>query len=179
MLRALKASASAMVVGPFWPPDGGGTQGALALLPLRRRGDAEPNESIVFAKDFIGRARRDGHGITDCRQAGLMAHRYRRLLLGAILTLLVAIGSLLGGVGPLRRMAWAALHAPDRLPTLAEDPRIRYEPGAENLARSIAAGLPGAVATIERVQGRPFKRVCVYAFISSDSFTAYGAAGGG
>jgi hypothetical protein len=108
-----------------------------------------------------------------------MAHRYRRLLLGAILTLLVAIGSLLGGVGPLRRMAWAALHAPDRLPTLAEDPRIRYELGAENLARSIAAGLPGAVATIERVQGRPFKRVCVYAFISSDSFTAYSAAGGG
>jgi hypothetical protein len=106
-----------------------------------------------------------------------MAHRHRRLLV-VILALLVASGGLLGGVGPLRRMAWAAFHAPDRLPAFAEDPRIRCEPGAENLARLIAPGLPGAVATIERVQGRPFKRVSVYVFTSSDSFAAYGASGG-
>jgi hypothetical protein len=107
-----------------------------------------------------------------------MAYRYRRFLVVATLTLLVAIGMVLAGVGPLRRIAWAALHAPDRLPAFAADPRIRYEAGAEDLARSIAMGLPGAVATIESVQGRPFKRVSVYAFGSSDSFTAYGAAGG-
>jgi hypothetical protein len=106
-----------------------------------------------------------------------MAHRYRRLLI-VILALLVAIGSLLGGVGPLRRIAWAELHAPDRLPALADDPRVRYEPGAENLARLVAPGLPEAVATIERVQGRPFKRVSVYVFASSDGFAAYGASGG-
>jgi hypothetical protein len=52
------------------------------------------------------------------------------------------------------------------------------EPGAEALARAIVTGLPGAVATIERVQGRPFKRASVYAFASSNSFTVYGAAGG-
>ena len=72
----------------------------------------------------------------------------------------------------------AALHDPDRLPALAEDRRIRFEPGAENLARSIAAGLAGAVGTMESVHGRPFKRVRVYVFTSSDNFTTYGAAGG-
>jgi hypothetical protein len=39
-----------------------------------------------------------------------MAHRYRRLLTVSILGLPGAIGSLLGGVTPLRWIAWAAVH---------------------------------------------------------------------
>jgi hypothetical protein len=95
------------------------------------------------------------HGATDWRPAAedLMAHRYRRFLTVSI-GLPMAIGSLLGGVTPLRWIARAAVQAPDRLPVLDEDPRIRHKFGAENLARSTASGLPGAVATIERLQGR-------------------------
>jgi hypothetical protein len=64
----------------------------------------------------------------------------------AILALVVAIGSLSAGVagaGPLRRMAWAALHAPDRLPALAADPWIRSSPARklslERLSRAFRA----------------------------------------
>ena len=40
----------------------------------------------------------------------------------------------------------------------AADGRVRYEPGAEALADSVAACLPNAVRTVEREHGLPFKK---------------------
>jgi len=100
---------------------------------------------------------------------------HRRILLIAVAVPLVLSAWLLIASGPLRRLAWASLHSPDRLQALIADPRIRFEPGAEDLARILAAALPRATETIERAQGRPFKSIALYAFASRESFAAYGA----
>jgi len=58
--------------------------------------------------------------------------------------------------------------------TLDADPRIRYEPGAENLARAVAAALPAVVARVEDCQSAPFKASFrVYVCASHQSFTAH------
>src|SRR5215204_6027552 len=100
---------------------------------------------------------------------------HRRILLIAVAVPFVLSAGLLIASGPLRRLAWAPLHSPDRLQALIAGPRIRFEPGAEDLARILAAALPREIETIERAQGRPFKSIALYAFASRESFAAYGA----
>jgi hypothetical protein len=96
------------------------------------------------------------------------------LLIGLAGTLALSVGAL-GAIGPVRRLAWALLHSADRLPALAADPRVHFEPGAEDLARAIAEILPQAVAAVEAAQGRPFKSLAIYAFATVDAFATYGA----
>ena len=58
------------------------------------------------------------------------------------------------------------------LVALAADPRVRYEPGAEDLARQAAAHLPEAINQVEEGQFRKFTRpveVRVYATVESYS----------
>lgn len=57
--------------------------------------------------------------------------------------------------------------------TLEADPRIRYEPGAENAASAFAAALPAAVSRVEECQSAPFKKPFrVYVCASHESFTS-------
>ncbi len=101
--------------------------------------------------------------------------RRRRFFAIALALFLVLLVAVLTAHGPLRRAIWASLHSPDRLPTSAADPRVKFESGAEELARAVAATLPEAVETIEKTQGRSFKWVSVYVFASTESFATYGA----
>ncbi|QGM45617.1 hypothetical protein [Methylocystis heyeri] len=67
----------------------------------------------------------------------------------------------------------AALHDPQTLPALPQDPRIHYQPGAAPYATAVAALLPQAAATIEAVQGRPFgKPFTVTVFADDDAYAA-------
>ena len=54
------------------------------------------------------------------------------------------------------------------------DTRIRFEPGAEDMATAIAAALPEAIARVEECQSRPFNTSFrVYVCASHQSFTTY------
>ncbi|HMK90968.1 MAG TPA: hypothetical protein VK446_15200 [Methylocystis sp.] len=71
-------------------------------------------------------------------------------------------------------LAW--LNDPIGLPSLAEDPRIHFQPPVAVCARDAAAMLPEATARVASLQGRPFARapiVGVYA-----SFDDYARANG-
>jgi hypothetical protein len=48
------------------------------------------------------------------------------------------------------------LNMPERMPALAANSQVHYEPGAENSARDVAALLTDATARVEAVHGRPF-----------------------
>jgi hypothetical protein len=57
---------------------------------------------------------------------------------------------------------------------LDADPRVRFERGAEDLARTVAAALPAAVARVEACQSRPFETPFrVYVCASHESFTSH------
>lgn len=78
----------------------------------------------------------------------------------------------LAGCGP----ASALLHDPRALPCLYDDCRVRYQPGAEFLAAQVDKLLPGAMARVAALQGRPFGApVTVAAFADA---AAYAAANG-
>lgn len=76
----------------------------------------------------------------------------------------------------LRVALLAEFHDPARLPALATDSRVHFEPAARDCAERVAAALPAAIARIENVHGRPFAKppvVGVYA-----SFETYAHANG-
>lgn len=57
---------------------------------------------------------------------------------------------------------------------LETDPRVRFEPGAEDLARAVAAALPEAIARVEECQAGAFRRPFrVYVCASHESFTGH------
>ena len=55
-----------------------------------------------------------------------------------------------------RHIASAYWNMPDRLPALAGNNLVHFEPGAEDYAQDVSALLPAAIARIEAAQGRPF-----------------------
>lgn len=92
----------------------------------------------------------------------------RLVLAGAAIPV---VATLLVLAQPRARTALRLVHG---FSTLAADPRIRYEPGAENLARAVAVALPAAVARVEERQSAPFKTSFrVYVCASHESFTSH------
>jgi hypothetical protein len=90
---------------------------------------------------------------------------------------LIVIG---GGVAlsmpAVRHLISGLWNLPDRLPALADNSPVHYEPGAEDYARDVAALLPDAIVRVEAAHGRPFAHpatVGVYA-----TMEAYAAANG-
>lgn len=81
----------------------------------------------------------------------------------ALKTAVLAVGAFLLVAGitasampQLLYTAAAWWYDPGTFPSLDEDPRIHYEPGAEAYARAVAAIMPQAVKRVETAQGRPF-----------------------
>lgn len=59
--------------------------------------------------------------------------------------------------------------------TSPSDPRVHYEAGTDRIAETVAAALPQAISTIERLQYRPFSRpVEVYICAGEKSLASYG-----
>lgn len=71
--------------------------------------------------------------------------------------LLLTAGGVVAAIPTLRHFAMALAHDPSQLPSVLGDDRVRFEPGAEDCAFSVAALLPAAIADIEAAHGRKFR----------------------
>jgi hypothetical protein len=77
-----------------------------------------------------------------------------------------------------RHIVSALWNPPDRLPSLAENSQVHFEPGAEGYARDVSALLPAAIARIEAAHGRPFAHpVTVGVYTTPDVYMAANAIG--
>jgi hypothetical protein len=77
-----------------------------------------------------------------------------------------------------RHIASALWNLPDRLPALAENGSVHFEPGAEDYARDVAALLPAAYAKVEAVHGRRFEHpVPVGVYTTPEAYAVANAAG--
>ena len=65
---------------------------------------------------------------------------------------------------------------PDRLPALAGNSQVHYEPGAENYARDVAVLLSDAITQVEAVHGRAFARPAIVGVYAT--MEAYAVANG-
>jgi hypothetical protein len=105
--------------------------------------------------------------LSDCNRSAKKNMR-RYLLIGLAL---VALALAVWAVTPLRGAWRSTTHF---LPC-AIDARVRFEPGAENLAGTVAHALPDAFATVEREQFGPFvKPVVIYVCATPESIVTYG-----
>jgi hypothetical protein len=77
-----------------------------------------------------------------------------------------------------RYLVSAWWNVPDRLPALAENSQVHFEPGAEDYAHRVSALLPAAIARIEVVQGRPFAHpVTLGVYATPETYAAANASG--
>ncbi|MGB3942533.1 MAG: hypothetical protein WBK96_13685 [Candidatus Manganitrophaceae bacterium] len=73
----------------------------------------------------------------------------------------------------------AMTRSTDQFLAYTADPRVMYEPGAEEQARDVAEALPTAIETVERAQYRDFVApVRIYVCANLESFKTYGAPSG-
>jgi hypothetical protein len=92
------------------------------------------------------------------------------------LTLILIGGGAALSIPALRHLIAGWWNLPDRLPALAGNSQVHYEPGAEEYARDVAVLLSDAITRVEAVHGRAFARpatVGVYA-----TMEAYAVANG-
>jgi hypothetical protein len=77
-----------------------------------------------------------------------------------------------------RHIASALWNLPDRLPALAENGQVHFEPGAEDYAQRVSMLLPAAIAQIEAAQGRRFEHpVPVGVYATPEAYAAANASG--
>ncbi len=101
-----------------------------------------------------------------------MFHLAAKTLAAAIAVVLAAAASA-AAVPSVRHYASAVWNSPDRMAASPDNPHVHYEPGGADYARAVAALLPGAIARIESLQGRPFARpVTVGVYMSQAAFAA-------
>src|SRR5258707_9581148 len=90
------------------------------------------------------------------RRTSSMRRRIFRVIIGVPLALIV-IGAAAALSFPVTRHVMSAFwNLPDKLPALAANSQMHYEPGAEAYARDVAALLPDAIARVEPGHGRRF-----------------------
>jgi hypothetical protein len=98
----------------------------------------------------------------------------RRRFWIAIGLAVVVVGATLGSLPRVR----AEFRSTGGFVPLADEPRVRFEPGAEGPAALISRALPAAVAAVERQQGGPFpKAVVVHVCATMKSARAFGGFG--
>jgi hypothetical protein len=101
----------------------------------------------------------------------------RRRLIWIIVAVPLALITVTAGTAvalpQMRHLASALWNAPDRLPALAENSQVHYQPGAEDYGREVAALLPAAIARVEAAQGRPFAHpVTVGVYATPEAYMA-------
>ena len=93
-----------------------------------------------------------------------------------VLVLLVAVSA--ASVPQVRHLASGWWNNPETLAGLPENRRVRYEEGAIDRARIVAALLPAAIARVEAVQGRPFAYpVIIGVYRTPEAFAAANGTG--
>jgi hypothetical protein len=107
-----------------------------------------------------------------------MRRRTFWILVGMPLALITLAAGTAVALPAARHLASALWNLPDRLPSLAENSQVHFEPGAEDYAHEVAALLPAAIAQVEAVQGRPFAHpVTVGVYATPEAYAAANASG--
>jgi hypothetical protein len=108
-----------------------------------------------------------------------MRHRiFWTIIVGVPLALLTVAAGTAVALPAARHLASAWWNVPDRMPALADNGLVHFEPGAEDYAREVSALLPAAIARVEAVQGRPFAHpVTVGVYATPEAFAAANATG--
>jgi hypothetical protein len=107
-----------------------------------------------------------------------MQHRITKTVAAtsAVLILLVAVAA--AAVPQVRHLASGWWNNPETLAGLPENRQVRYEDGAIDRARIVAALLPAAIARVEAVQGRPFAHpVTIGVYLTPEAFAAANGTG--
>jgi hypothetical protein len=107
-----------------------------------------------------------------------MRRRIFWIMVGAPLALITVAAGTAAALPAARHIASAWWNLPDRLPSLAENSLVHFEPGAEDYAHDVSALLPGATARIEAAHGRPFAHpVTVGVYATREAYAAANATG--
>jgi hypothetical protein len=102
-----------------------------------------------------------------------MHRRIFRVIIAVALALIVIGAGAALSLPTTRHMLSGLWNMPDHLPALADNDHVHYQPGAEDLARDVAALLPEAVARVEAVHGRRFAHpVIVAAYATPEAYAA-------
>jgi hypothetical protein len=102
-----------------------------------------------------------------------MRRRVVWVIIGVPLALIVIGAGAALSLPTIRHIVWGVWNLPDRLPALADDSQVHYQPGAENFARDVAALLPGAIMRVEAAHGRRFAHpVTVGAYATPEAYAA-------
>jgi hypothetical protein len=108
-----------------------------------------------------------------------MRYRIVWMILVAVPLALITVAAGTAAAFPAaRHIASAYWNMPDRLPALAGNSLVHFEPGAEDYAQDVSALLPAAIARIEAAQGRPFAHpVTVGVYATPEAYAAANASG--
>ena len=100
------------------------------------------------------------------------------IIVGIGLALIAATAGTAAAVPAVRHIASALWNLPDRLPSLAENSQVHFEPGADDYAHDVSALLPTAIARVEAAHARPFAHpVTVGVYATPDVYAAANARG--
>jgi hypothetical protein len=107
-----------------------------------------------------------------------MRRRFIWIIVAVPLALITLAAGTAAALPAARYIVSAWWNTPDRLPSLAENNQIHFEPGAEDYAHDVAALLPAAIARVEAAQGRPFAHpVTVGVYATPEAYAAANASG--
>ena len=107
------------------------------------------------------------------KRIGVRTMRRRIVLavIGAPLALIAIGAGAAFAVPRTRNLISGLLNTPERMPALAANSQVHYQPGAENFARDVAALLPDAIVQVEDVHGRRFAHpVIVGVYATSEAY---------
>jgi hypothetical protein len=107
-----------------------------------------------------------------------MCRRIFWIMFGVPLALITVAAGTAAALPAARHIASAWWNLPDRLPSLAGNSQVHFEPGAEDYAHDVSALLPPAIARIEAAHGRSFANpVTVGVYATREAYAAANATG--
>ena len=107
-----------------------------------------------------------------------MRRRIFWMIVGVPLALITVAAGTAAALPAVRHIVSGLWNLPDRLPSLAENSQVHFEPGAEDYAHDVSALLPAAIARIEAAHGRPFAHpVTVGVYATPEAYAAANSLG--
>ena len=82
-----------------------------------------------------------------------MRYRIAKIIAATAIGVVLLTATGLAAVPMVRHAASGWWHNPEGLPALPEDPRVHYETGGSEYARTVAGLLPAAIARVEAAHG--------------------------
>jgi hypothetical protein len=102
-----------------------------------------------------------------------MRYRIAKIIAATAIGTVLLTAAGVAAVPMVRHAASGWWNNPEGLTALPEDPRVHYETGGSEYARTVAGLLPAALARVEAVHGRPFRHpVPVGVYITPEAFVA-------